>query len=103
MWSTVRAVESVQSRQLLLLHPENTENPPQNMLHRCVVMASPGTLQLLDAAMSGFNVTVLVYGQTGSGKTFTMLGREEVIDGDGYVGELWKCRRCMHFVTYCSS
>lgn len=44
-------------------------------------------MQLLDAAMGGFNVTVLVYGQTGSGKTFTMSGREEVIDGDGYVGD----------------
>ncbi len=36
--------------------------------------------------MAGFNVTILAYGQTGSGKTFTMSGREEVIDGDGYVG-----------------
>lgn len=52
------------------------------------VMRMCGITQLLDAAMSGFNVTVLVYGQTGSGKTFTMSGREEVIDSDGYVGAL---------------
>ena len=31
-------------------------------------------LQLLDAAMDGFNTTVMAYGQTGSGKTFTMSG-----------------------------
>lgn len=29
----------------------------------------------VDAAVAGFNVSVLAYGQTGSGKTFTMLGR----------------------------
>lgn len=33
-----------------------------------------GIPQLLDAAMDGFNATVLAYGQTGSGKTYTMSG-----------------------------
>lgn len=33
-----------------------------------------GITQLLDAAMDGYNATVLAYGQTGSGKTFTMSG-----------------------------
>lgn len=46
-----------------------------------------GITQLIDAALAGFNVTIMVYGQTGSGKTFTMSGREEVIDEEGYVGD----------------
>jgi superfamily II DNA/RNA helicase len=33
------------------------------------VMRMCGITQLIDAALSGFNVTVMVYGQTGSGKT----------------------------------
>ena len=28
-----------------------------------------GIAQLIDAALSGFNVTIMAYGQTGSGKT----------------------------------
>lgn len=28
-----------------------------------------GITQLIDAALAGFNVTIMVYGQTGSGKT----------------------------------
>lgn len=42
--------------------------PTQDVLRLC------GIPQLLDAAMDGFNATVLAYGQTGSGKTFTMSG-----------------------------
>jgi hypothetical protein len=41
-----------------------------------------GINQLLDAALSGYNVTVFAYGQTGSGKTYTMSGREEGCDGE---------------------
>lgn len=33
------------------------------------VMRMCGITQLIDAALSGFNVTIMVYGQTGSGKT----------------------------------
>eukprot|EP00798_Chlamydomonas_sp_ICE-L_P016527 gene16524-22754_t len=44
------------------------------------------TIKLLDAALSGYNVTIFAYGQTGSGKTFTMSGREEVIVTDNYQG-----------------
>jgi hypothetical protein len=46
-----------------------------------------GIEQLVSAALVGYNVTVLVYGQTGSGKTFTISGREEAPDEDGYGGE----------------
>ncbi len=46
-----------------------------------------GVPQLLDAALSGYNVTIFAYGQTGSGKTYTMSGREEVIGRDGYQGD----------------
>ena len=46
-----------------------------------------GIEQLVGAALVGYNVTVLVYGQTGSGKTFTISGREEAPDEDGYGGE----------------
>ncbi|CAL5224582.1 g7289 [Coccomyxa viridis] len=35
-----------------------------------------GLTQLLDAALTGFRVTIMTYGQTGSGKTFTMSGRD---------------------------
>ena len=45
-----------------------------------------GVSQLLDAALLGYNVTIFVYGQTGSGKTFTMSGREDAINDDGYIG-----------------
>lgn len=45
-----------------------------------------GISQLLDAAMAGFNVTIMTYGQTGSGKTFTMSGREDVLEMDDYTG-----------------
>lgn len=40
----------------------------QDVLRLC------GITQLLDAALDGYNATVLAYGQTGSGKTFTMSG-----------------------------
>ena len=33
-----------------------------------------GITQLLDAALDGYNATIMAYGQTGSGKTFTMSG-----------------------------
>ncbi len=46
-----------------------------------------GIEQLVGAALVGYNVTVLVYGQTGSGKTFTISGREDAPDEDGYPGE----------------
>ena len=36
-----------------------------------------GMKALLDAALSGVNVSVFAYGQTGSGKTFSMSGHEE--------------------------
>lgn len=39
------------------------------------VMDQCGIYQLLDAALNGFNVSILVYGQTGSGKTYTMIGK----------------------------
>ncbi|GAX83449.1 hypothetical protein CEUSTIGMA_g10874.t1 [Chlamydomonas eustigma] len=51
-----------------------------DVLHMC------GIPQLLDAALSGYNVTVFAYGQTGSGKTFTMSGQEEIICTDNYRG-----------------
>ncbi|GFR52859.1 hypothetical protein Agub_g15486 [Astrephomene gubernaculifera] len=51
-----------------------------DVLHLC------GVPQLLDAALAGYNVTIVAYGQTGSGKTYTMSGREEVISSDGYSG-----------------
>lgn len=41
---------------------------PQDVLRLC------GITQLLDAALDGYNATILAYGQTGSGKTFTMSG-----------------------------
>jgi uncharacterized membrane protein len=40
----------------------------QDVLRLC------GITQLLDAALDGYNATILAYGQTGSGKTFTMSG-----------------------------
>ncbi len=50
-----------------------------------------GIEQLVGAALVGYNVTVLVYGQTGSGKTFTISGREDAPDEDGFPGEpLWQ-------------
>ncbi len=51
------------------------------------VMSLCGIPQLLDAALSGYNVTIFAYGQTGSGKTYTMSGREEVISLDDYQGD----------------
>ncbi|KAG2428082.1 hypothetical protein HYH02_014473 [Chlamydomonas schloesseri] len=60
------------------LGPEVSQS---DVLHLC------GVPQLLDAALSGYNVTVFAYGQTGSGKTYTMSGREEVIAGEGYTGD----------------
>lgn len=36
-----------------------------------------GIPQLLDAALAGYNATILAYGQTGSGKTYTISGRED--------------------------
>ena len=45
----------------------------QDVLRLC------GIPQLLDAALDGYNATVLAYGQTGSGKTFTMAGRCGVV------------------------
>ncbi|KAG7668638.1 hypothetical protein KSW81_005397 [Nannochloris sp. 'desiccata'] len=37
-----------------------------------------GITQLLDAALDGYNATILAYGQTGSGKTYTIVGHEDV-------------------------
>lgn len=39
--------------------------------------------QLLNAALSGYKVTIMAYGQTGSGKTYTMSGKNfsEVVQG----------------------
>ena len=51
------------------------------------VLRACGITQLLDAALAGFNVTILTYGQTGSGKTFTMSGREDILEMDDYNGE----------------
>ena len=45
-----------------------------------------GIGQLLDAALTGFNVTIFVYGQTGSGKTFTMSGRDDAATEDSPTG-----------------
>lgn len=42
------------------------------------VMRLCGIPQLLDAAMDGYNVTLMAYGQTGSGKTYTISGRDDV-------------------------
>ena len=36
-----------------------------------------GVRELMDAALTGINVSVFAYGQTGSGKTYTMSGLEE--------------------------
>lgn len=38
---------------------------------------SSGVRELMDAALTGINVSVFAYGQTGSGKTYTMSGLEE--------------------------
>jgi len=51
-----------------------------DVMHMC------GIPQLLDAALSGYNVTIFAYGQTGSGKTFTMSGDEDIIGMDDYMG-----------------
>jgi hypothetical protein len=51
------------------------------------VLRACGITQLLDAALAGFNVTIMTYGQTGSGKTFTMSGREDILEMDDYNGE----------------
>ncbi|CAD7704940.1 unnamed protein product [Ostreobium quekettii] len=37
---------------------------------------------LVNAALEGYNATILAYGQTGSGKTYTMLGPEDYNIGD---------------------
>jgi hypothetical protein len=65
----------------------------QDVLRLC------GITQLLDAALDGYNATILAYGQTGSGKTFTMSGEW----GRGSAGPLlphcralvcsWVCHR----------
>ena len=53
-------------------HLLRSASPPfpaaQDVLGLC------GITQLLDAALDGYNATVLCYGQTGSGKTYTMSG-----------------------------
>lgn len=50
------------------------------------VLRACGITTLLDAALSGFHVTIFAYGQTGSGKTYTMAGREEVLALEDYSG-----------------
>ncbi|BDA49457.1 probable Kinesin-like protein KIF17 at N-terminal half [Coccomyxa sp. Obi] len=55
--------------------------------HKADVLRACGITQLLDAALAGFNVTIMTYGQTGSGKTFTMSGREDVLEMDDYNGD----------------
>ncbi|MEW5307173.1 MAG: hypothetical protein WDW36_009583 [Sanguina aurantia] len=52
------------------------------------VLTLCGVPQLLDAALAGYNVTIFAYGQTGSGKTYTMSGREDVIESEGYAGDM---------------
>lgn len=42
--------------------------------------------QLLDAAVDGYNVTLMAYGQTGSGKTYTITGRDDDDDISGNGG-----------------
>eukprot|EP00899_Mesostigma_viride_P015158 jgi/Mesvir1/23643/Mv18314-RA.4 len=42
--------------------------------------------RILDSVVDGYTGTLLAYGQTGSGKTYTMSGKEEVIEFDGYRG-----------------
>jgi hypothetical protein len=41
------------------------------------VMSLCAIPQLLDAAVDGYNVTLMAYGQTGSGKTYTITGRDD--------------------------
>eukprot|EP00198_Chlamydomonas_reinhardtii_P014309 XP_001703646.1 predicted protein [Chlamydomonas reinhardtii] len=65
--------------------PAGTSMQKDFAFHACL---GPEVSQLLDAALAGYNVTVFAYGQTGSGKTYTMSGREEVIAGEGYAGDM---------------
>jgi len=58
------------------------------------VLRACGITQLLDAALAGYNVTVMTYGQTGSGKTFTMSGREDILEMDDYNGRC-RCAHCL--------
>ena len=62
------------------------------------VMRMCGIEQLVGAALVGYNVTVLVYGQTGSGKTFTISGREDAPDEDGFPG-VAALAGCLSLVT----
>jgi hypothetical protein len=64
---------------LLFLQPAPPA-APQDVLRLC------GITQLLDAAMDGYNATVMCYGQTGSGKTFTMSGGRRRPGGGGRRG-----------------
>ena len=50
------------------------------------VISKCGVHRLLDSALRGYASTIIAYGQTGSGKTFSMSGREEVIERQGYQG-----------------
>jgi hypothetical protein len=46
------------------------------------VMSLCAIPQLLDAAVDGYNVTLMAYGQTGSGKTYTITGKDDDDDDD---------------------
>lgn len=59
----------------------------QDVLRLC------GITQLLDAALDGYNATVMAYGQTGSGKTFTMSGAAAGVGWEGSVGLLGMVER----------
>ena len=63
-------------------------------------MDACGGTQLMDAALSGYHVTIFAYGQTGSGKTFTMFGREDELSSDGYTGDRHDglTTRCMRYI-----
>jgi hypothetical protein len=50
-------------------------SPPEVGQRELFVMS--GVQELMDAALTGINVSVFAYGQTGSGKTYTMSGHEE--------------------------
>lgn len=93
-------VNPVDHRQVQLVVPagysRNGTSAARNFtFHACLSPASRqqdvlrlcGITQLLDAALDGYNATILAYGQTGSGKTFTMSGREDALMDEGYLGD----------------
>lgn len=56
-------------------------------MHQKGFFEMSGAKELVDAALTGVNVSIFAYGQTGSGKTFSMSGKEELLDRGTYTSE----------------